>query len=114
MLNRENRINKDKEFDQIFKTGQSFYSGFLGFKALSTSLKESRFGILISTKVSKKAVDRNLLKRRIREIIQTELSLLKPGFDLVIIVLKPAISLDFKDLEVFLRAGFKKLGLYKK
>jgi len=114
MLKKENRITKDKEFDQIFKTGQSFYTRVLGFKVIKTDTEISRFGILLGTKVSKKAVTRNLLKRRIREIIQSNLNNLKPGFDLVIMVLPASLNLEFKDMEEALELGFRRLGLYKK
>ena len=84
MLKKENRITKKKEFDQIFSKGRSRYTDFLGVKSLNNGLTFNRFGIIISNKVSKKAVTRNLIRRRIR----SELSKfgLTTGFDAIIIV----------------------------
>jgi ribonuclease P protein component len=113
MLKKSNRIRKNKEFDLVFKTGQSFYEKTLGFRIANNGLQKSRLGILISTKVSKKAVLRNHFKRQIREIFQAELPRLKTGKDLVIIVLPQILNKNFKDIEVFLRVGFKHLNLYK-
>ncbi len=113
MLAKENRITLDKEFDRVFKTGQSFYGKILGVKTIPSGLDVSRVGILIGLKVSKKAVIRNKIKRQIRSITDRELLSLKPGRDIVIIVLPLILGKEFKEIEEELRKGFKKLNLYK-
>ena len=113
MLKKTNRITRDKEFDRAFKTGQSFYTKILGFKAVDNGLEADRLGVLVSTKVSKKAVIRNKIKRQIREIVQSKLSSLKPGKDLVIIVFPQILDKEFKDLDAAVDFGMKKLRLYK-
>ncbi|MFA5024407.1 MAG: ribonuclease P protein component [Patescibacteria group bacterium] len=113
MLKKENRISLNKDFDRVFKTGQSFYCQVLGVKVAKNKLLTSRFGILISTKISKKAVIRNRFKRQLREIIQKNLLELKSGYDVVLIVLPPILDKKFEELETFLGLSFKKLKLYK-
>lgn len=113
MLKKENRINKNKDFDRIFKTGQSFYGRTLGIKAVKNNLSLNRFGIMISTKVSKKAVVRNRFKRQLREIIKNELEFLKTGYDLVIIVFPLILDKKYQKLEDLLRIGLRSLKLYK-
>jgi len=113
MLNKENRINKDKDFDRAFKTGQSFYSQILGVKLAKNYLENNRFGILISTKISKKAVVRNHLRRQIREIIRQENPLLKVGHDLVFIALSGIVSKNFTELTFDIKVIFNKLKLYQ-
>src|SRR5574344_741566 len=103
MLAKENRITLDKEFDRVFKTGQSFYGKILGIKTVPSSLDISRVGILIGLKVSKKAVVRNKIKRQIRSIVARELLSLKPGRDIVIIVLPLILGKEFKEIEEELR-----------
>ncbi len=112
MLEKKNRICKNKEFDRVF-TGQSFYAKVLGIKSVDNKLNETRFGILVGLKVSKKAVVRNKLKRQIRAIISQELPLIKSGKDLVIITMVPILSLEFEDIKETLKMGLKKLNLYK-
>jgi len=112
MLKKENRLHLDKDFDYIFKNGQSFYNNVFGLKVATTELEVFRLGILISTKVSKKAVVRNRIKRQFREIIQQELPRLKKGHDLIIIVLPRIVtekSLEIKSLLIF---SLQKLRLY--
>jgi len=113
MLKKTNRISYDKEFDRVFKSGQSFYGQVLGVRAAINERAETRAGILVSTKVSKKAVIRNRLKRQIREIFFAELPKLKSGYDLVIIVLPRILDKNFQEIETVLGAGFKALKLYK-
>ena len=48
MLEKKNRICLDKEFDRVFKTGQSFYGKVLGLKAAPNDQAFSRFGLMVS------------------------------------------------------------------
>ena len=113
MLKKKNRITKDKEFDRAFKTGQSFYTKLFGLKAVDNSLEINRLGVLVSIKVSKKAVVRNKIKRQIKELVQKELPDIKTGKDLVIIVFSEILSKNFKELGEALALALKKLRLYK-
>lgn len=108
-----NRISRDKDFDRAFKIGQSFYTKTFGIKAVDNGLGVSRLGVLISTKVSKKAVVRNKLKRQIKEIIQKELPGLKSGKDLIIIVFSQILDKNFEEIKEALLGALKKLKLYK-
>jgi len=113
MLAKENRIRLNKEFDRVFKTGQSFYAKAIGIKTASSDLKYARFGILVGLKVSKKAVIRNKVRRQIRAIISQELPKLKPEKDIAIIVFPLILEKNFEEIKKTLIFGFKKLDLYK-
>lgn len=113
MLKKENRIRLDKEFDRVFKAGQSFYGKEIGFKIAKNNLALSRFGILINTKVSKKAVVRNKIKRQIRAIIERNLENISGGYDLVIIVFPQILDKNFKEIEKILLNGFHRLKVYR-
>jgi len=113
MLKKENQLKKDKEFDKVFKNGRSSFSKILGIKAVANRLEMSRFGILVSNKISQKAVERNQIKRRIREAIRLQVLKIKPGFDVVVITLPPILGSGYKEIEKAIGYNFKKLGLYK-
>jgi len=113
MLEKKNRICLDKEFDRVFKTGQSFYGKVLGIKMIQNKLPDSRFGLLVGLKVSKKAVIRNKIKRQIRSIISQEIPLLKSGKDVVIVVFPLILEKNFEEIKKFIQNGFEKLNLYK-
>ncbi len=94
----KNSLSKKKDFDQIFKTGQSFYCSFLGIKALKNDLDVNRLGIIIGLKVSKVAVIRNKIKRQIREIVK-KFPKKKDNYDFLIIVKKEILNKDFKEIK---------------
>lgn len=112
MLKKNNRIRLNKEFDRVFN-GQSFYGKYLGIKLSKNGLELSRFGFIVSAKVSKKAVERNTIKRRLREIVFQDLPSLKIGYDVVFIAFKPILDKNFVELKELVSKGFKKLNLYK-
>ncbi|MFA7088025.1 MAG: ribonuclease P protein component [Patescibacteria group bacterium] len=114
MLKKINRINRDKEFDRVFKMGKSNYSKFLGVKMVKNELGTNRLGILVSTKVSKKAVIRNKIKRQIREIFYQETSKMLVGYDFVIVVFSEILEKNFEELSTILKKSFDGLGVYNK
>jgi len=111
MLKKKYRLNKNKEFNQLFKRGSSAYGLGLGLKIMPNGLDCGRIAFLVSKKVSKRAVVRNLLKRRLREIIRTDwLDKLK-GHDVVIICLPKSAELLFVDLKKELTTLFKRVKI---
>jgi len=111
MLKKTNRLLLKNDFDAVWKKGRPSYDKIIGVKALSSGLKKNRFGIMVGLKFSKKAVERNQIKRRLREIIQAEEKNLKKGFDIVITVLPAARGLDFNELKKSLIGNLKRLGI---
>jgi ribonuclease P protein component len=113
MLEKKNRICLDKEFDRAFKTGQSFYANILGLKVATNSLPETRFGLLVGLKVSKKAVVRNKIRRQIREIIKSNLDNLESNKNLVIIIFPLILDKNFQEIKDSLEFGLKQLRILK-
>ena len=72
MLPKINRIKKKKDFEIIFKKGASFRNNLFTLRFLKNSLGINRFGFVVSQKVSKKAVVRNKVRRRLTEAIERE------------------------------------------
>ena len=107
----QRRLTKKKDFDHVFKNGRSAYNRILGIKHIDNEY--SRFGIIISKRVSKKAVERNKLKRQIREIIRTQQSRIKPGKDCVFIALSPVLGKSYQEIEESINKLCQKLRLYK-
>ena len=113
MLPKQNRLTKTKEINKVFQNGKARYDNVLSVKALKNNLKDIRFVILVSNKVSRKAVVRNKIKRRIREIIRSQLPDLKNGYDCMLISLKPIVKLNYDQIKKSIIDHFKYLGLYK-
>ena len=111
MLTKINRLKKEKDFERIFKKGKSFKNGFLILKIVLNDLEESRFGFIVSQKVSKKAVLRNKIKRRLRDIIQKNIAKIKKGVDVALIVLPGLEKKSFLETKETLDVLLKKTGL---
>ena len=113
MLAKRHRLVKQKDFERVFKQGRSYYTKSLGVKILANQLKFNRFGIVISSKVSKKATERNRLKRQIRQAARELDKKLKPGFDLVIMALPGFLDQEYKIVAGELERIFTKLKIFK-
>lgn len=113
MLKKNNKINKTKEFDHVFKQGRSSFDKIIGVKFIENNLNESRFGVIVGTKISKKAPIRNKIKRQIRAVIFKELPYIKNNIDCIIITLPDIIEKDFNDIQISIQKHFKKLRFYK-
>ena len=88
MLNKENRLRKEKDFNRIYKGARPVYSKNLVLRVafVHDSSQAPKFGFIISNKLNKLATGRNALKRQLREIVQKEVPQLKIGFNAVIMV----------------------------
>jgi len=108
MLPQTNRIKKKKDFELIFKKGRSLKDGFLILKLMENNSDQSRFGFIVSQKVSKKATIRNKVKRRLRSAVEENLENIKKGFDAVLIVLSGLEKKEFSEIEESLKSLFIK------
>lgn len=112
MLPLKNRLKKNRDFQQIFKKGQFLREDFLTLKILPNGLKNSRFGFIISAKVSKKAVFRNKIKRWLKTAILLYLNKIQKPVDIIIIV-KPGLEIkNFQEVKKTIDKIFKKLEHY--
>ena len=112
MLNQSLRLNKNKEFDQVFQAGHSFFGIFLGIKALKNEKNTNKFGVLVGLKISKLAVKRNLVKRRIKSVLEKENKNLKQGYNIVVITKPEIINQNYQDIKEESLRGLNKLKLY--
>lgn len=99
MLPKSGRIRLTREFERIFATRRSFSGRFVRLAFALSALPYTRCGIVISTKVSKKAVVRNKLRRRVRSIFSEYQSRLLPPRDIVVICLPSAATADFSEFK---------------
>jgi len=113
MMAKQSRLVKEKDFQKIFKRGKSSYCKIFSIKILANELGINRYGIIISTKVSKKAVERNKLKRQFREALKAFDKKLINGFDLVLVVFPIALNQEYKFIKSELEKILFILKLFK-
>jgi ribonuclease P protein component len=108
-LPKVNRLKHWKDFRKVYQQGTRYSSPHLTLLALpdkrsllqeALELKETRIGISIGQKVSKKAVVRNRIKRQIRAICSGFLPEIAPGWQVIIVVRPSALECKY---EHFLR-----------
>lgn len=112
MLSKQYRLQKDKDFELVFKKGRIVSNEFLFLKLIKNNLAVSRFGFIISKKISKNATVRNKIKRRLREIIRKELAKIKQRFDIVIGVKAEILDKNYQETEKEVKSLLEKSGLY--
>jgi len=84
MLPFNNRLFKKRDFTKVQRLGCFFNSDQVSLKVLENGLNDARIGIIVGKKFSVKAVERNSLKRRLREIARQKIKQIKKGWDVVI------------------------------
>ncbi|MBL8029665.1 MAG: ribonuclease P protein component [Candidatus Doudnabacteria bacterium] len=87
MFKRKHRLAKTTSVVAALKNGRGFFNPEINIRFLPTVGMDPKFTIVVSTKVDKRAVRRNRLKRIIRELINQNLTGIRPGD--YVIMLKP-------------------------
>lgn len=113
MLPKINRLKDSKSFKKIFKKASGFKDNCLYIKTLDNSLPFSRFGIVVSQKISREAVVRNKIKRKIRAIVKHMLPYIKEGKDIVIVAGKGIENKNFDEFYKAMQTLFDKAKLIK-
>ncbi|HPN67054.1 MAG TPA: ribonuclease P protein component [bacterium] len=93
MLPKNNRLNEARGFQDILKNGKKIERNlvFIRYKFIA----ENKLGVIVSTKVSKLAVQRNRIKRLIREVVAKEVFNKKKRLGLVIVAKKEIAEMDY-------------------
>lgn len=96
-LNKKNRLKKKRDFEEVFKKGKAVNGSFLFIKYRKNELGIPRFAFVVSAKVSKKAVERNKIRRIISESARTVIKNLD-NYDVIVVVAKKIIGADRKNI----------------
>ncbi|MFA6397863.1 MAG: ribonuclease P protein component [Candidatus Paceibacterota bacterium] len=112
MLPKEKRVPR-ATFSEVFKKGKIIHSPFLTLRFIKKEPENSRFSFVISSSVSKRAVDRNYLKRIGYNIIQNNLKTIKNSYICTFFFKKEGKNLKFKELEKEINFLLNKAGICK-
>jgi ribonuclease P protein component len=105
---------KRSRIEQIFLKGKKLTrDNYISLKYLPSLDSTSHFCVVVSSKTAPKAVQRNLLRRQIYEIIRLHPSLLAHQYDIAIICKKDSANLTFSLLQEKITNLFKLINQTK-
>jgi ribonuclease P protein component len=100
-LPRTARLLNKVQFQQVFDDPRKSIDPYFTVLARRNAGPQARLGLAIAKKCARRAVDRNRLKRLVRESFRTERQGL-PGLDLVVMCRRDAVAADNAQLVVSL------------
>lgn len=104
----EQYLTKAAQYSLVYDQGSTWTDNLVVMKALPNGLDLYRYGISVSRRVGK-AVMRNRVKRRLREILR-QVSL-RPGWDIIVIARAAAANADYRLLEKAVNRRLSQAGL---
>lgn len=105
-----NTLKKNYEFQCLYSKGKSAVTPCLVVYARKTKKRTNRIGITVSTKLGK-AVVRNRVRRRIREIYRLNEDRFLAGSEIVVVARVRAVKASYRQLEKAMLGACEKLGL---
>jgi len=106
------RLTKRGDIEKVLRRGKTVHGDYLTIKVAQNNREALRFTVVVSLKVSKKAIERNKVRRRVREIMRTEItpSVTKPA-DVAILLKKSSLDASYEELKKTLVKAFQKTRL---
>jgi ribonuclease P protein component len=111
MLARAHRLRRARDIARVYKKGAyGGAGGVLSVKALASGRAQPRAVVVVGKKVSKRAVVRNRIRRRLVGDLQRRWETLQSGYDIVVSVHTdvselPTAALDGHLTQALTRAG---------
>ena len=87
MLPADRRLGRGKEVKAVHRGGKSLGGRFVLLRYRPNGLGVSRFAFAVPRKIGK-AVVRNRWRRQLREIVRQRLGAIRPGYDVVMLVVR--------------------------
>ena len=112
MVSKEYRLSGNKNFEKVFQEGQIIQAETFGLAYLNRGDNEvTRFGFIVSTKVSKLAVQRNRVKRALSEAVRFLTHQLEKGYNVVFLAKGQSMKVPTDELMREVGITLKKAGL---
>ena len=103
-------LTKNFEFKRLYNKGKSAASKCVAVYCIRNRTTKNRIGITVSTKLGG-AVQRNRIRRRLKEIYRINEHTLHTGYDIVLVARMRSRYAGWRELESSVLFLFEKLGL---
>jgi len=105
-------LKKNYEFHRLYSKGRSAATPYLVVYVRKTKRQHNRIGFTVSTKLGK-AVVRNRVRRRLREIYRLNEERILPGSELVVVARVRAVCASYQQLENAFVSACRKLDILR-
>ena len=112
-MNPVTSIKRNSDFHRIYARGKSAVSPCVVVYCRKNRLGTNRIGFTVSKKLGK-AVLRNRIRRRLREIMRLNNGRTEQGYDLILVARGRAAEADYRRLEADVLSCLERLRLMKK
>ena len=110
MLPKKNRLNRE-EFDSFLLNKKIESNEICNIAFNFSQNKIKKFSCVVSKKVSKKAVERNLLKRRVYFFLGININKIKEGVSVIVYLKKVSLEISYQELDKLLIYLLKKVKI---
>jgi ribonuclease P protein component len=116
MIHRTHRFHGHNSLRFVYQKGQTIRGPFLAIKYIANQRRKSyRLAIVVSRKVSKSAVTRNRIRRRIYELLRAEQQRIAEPYDIVLTAFNEQLAtLEPDELRHAVLVPLEKAGVLKK
>ena len=98
MLKKINRLKKRYQYNYVYKQGIKYYGKTIILYATPSKTKNIKVGFAITKKIGH-AFKRNLIRRRLREIVYSEIVDLKQNYNIIVVAKDNIENYSFADIK---------------
>lgn len=109
-MKRSDSLKRKKEFRYTYRAGRSLPGHLAVLVYTKNRQQKTRVGFSVSKKIGG-AVQRNRVKRRLREALTPLLPRVKSGFNIIFVARQPIVDAAFSEIGAGLEAQLLKAGL---
>ena len=105
-------LKRNYEFQRLYSKGKSAVTPYLVVYVRKTKKRSNKIGFTVSTKLGK-AVVRNRVRRRLREIYRLNEERFATGLEIVTVARVRAVKASYSQLEKAFLSACEKLGILR-
>ncbi len=114
MLPRILRLSTDYDFRRVKRAGKGVTTSLFGLYYSPRSLSQkapSRFGIIVTNRLDKRAVYRNRVRRLLRQVIYENRERVRTNFDVVVVAFNPIMTATYEKISNTFNTALSKTPL---
>ena len=111
-MERARRLRKGSQFDTVYSKGTVISGPLLVLRVCANEGPETRWGFAVGKRISKRAVVRNRIRRRLREAARS--FAVAPGRDVVVTARQGTLDASFAALRASLEKSLRRGNLLAK